>query len=625
MAKKKATHRTQDPKQENPQDQNQNFTTKNQQPPPPMENPDEKFQSLKTLNDLLVKEAKKRREQVESLVKAKEALETELALSSNEKSKLETEFGKISDGKVSLDIENGLFCVFIETQMAEMGGLVDGLVREKKEKENEIGVLKSEVKELTMSVETERDRLGRVCLERDLLKSDADNWMKEAGGLKDRVIELEKREKEGGKEIEKLKKQYALLVKEKNDREKEIEELKRLRGSTKNNLMERLKEIDDLKREIGGIVREKNEIGVEKSEQKLKIIELEREAGELNEIVSSLQKEEGIMHRKIMELEKTLGQALEKENAMAREIGGLIEEKKEKERTIMRLMEENDAGKKYKIMANAEIEDKKELVQKLLREKNEIEEVKAIKEGEIVKLHKEVGRLRDDIFSMQKSSKDQEVKYNQVASEISHCKVALEQVRLEKDNAQKSLDEEKRNGMNLRSKVLEMEKRAEETVKDCAKMRSVNESLAKRKKGMETQVSLLEKEKDLVQKHLTEAEGKINDLRNTMESAGTISDRALTMLKNTAALLCESNNGKEEMIVTKKMLGSEIEPYARELEIIKTAFRKETMVEDMKQQVEHLTDSVAKAKKKNGLLSVMSSATTVVAAAVSLAYVARVR
>ncbi|KAJ6876902.1 hypothetical protein NC651_029806 [Populus alba x Populus x berolinensis] len=72
------------------------------------------------------------------------------------------------------------------------------------------------------------------------------------------------------------------------------------------------------------------------------------------------------------------------------------------------------------------------------------------------------------------------------------------------------------------------------------------------------------------------------------------------------------------------MLDSEIEPYASELEVIKTAFRnKETMVEDMKQQVEFLSDSVAKAKKKNSLLSVMSSATTGVAAAVSLAYVAR--
>ncbi|KAG5230529.1 myosin-2 heavy chain [Salix suchowensis] len=87
------------------------------------------------------KETKERREQVEPLVKAKEELETEL--------------GKISDGQVSLDIEYGVFYAFIETQM---GGFVDGLVREKKEKENEIGVLKSEVKELRMKVETERHR-----------------------------------------------------------------------------------------------------------------------------------------------------------------------------------------------------------------------------------------------------------------------------------------------------------------------------------------------------------------------------------------------------------------------------------------------------------------------------------
>ncbi|KAJ6876455.1 hypothetical protein NC651_029444 [Populus alba x Populus x berolinensis] len=206
-----------------------------------------------------------------------------------------------------------------------MGGFVDGLVREKKEKENEIGVLKSEVKELTMSVEAERDRLSRICLERDLLKSDVDNWMKEAD---------EKRERESEEEIEKLKKEYDLLVKEKKDREKEIAELKRLRGSAENNLMERVEEIEYLKREIEGIVRERNEIGVEKSEQKLKIIELEREAGELNEI------EEGILRKKVMKLEETLGRRWRKKNAMAREIDGLMEEKKEKERTIMRLMEE---------------------------------------------------------------------------------------------------------------------------------------------------------------------------------------------------------------------------------------------------------------------------------------------
>uniref|UniRef100_A0A6N2MRA1 Integrase catalytic domain-containing protein n=1 Tax=Salix viminalis TaxID=40686 RepID=A0A6N2MRA1_SALVM len=118
--------RTQDPKQDNPQDHRNEKTEMTE------------MITHKPKQDNH-KETKERREQVEPLVKAKEALETELE--------------KISDGKVSLDIEYGLFYAVIETQM---GGFVDGLVREKKEKENGIGVLKSEVKEPRMKVETER-------------------------------------------------------------------------------------------------------------------------------------------------------------------------------------------------------------------------------------------------------------------------------------------------------------------------------------------------------------------------------------------------------------------------------------------------------------------------------------
>ncbi|KAJ6397626.1 hypothetical protein OIU77_018607 [Salix suchowensis] len=331
-----------------------------------MEDPNDRFQSLKTVNELLVKEAKQRRQQVESLVKAKEALEFELALDCKEKSRLENELGEISDGRLGLGIERELFCVFIETLMVEMGSFADVLVREKIEKENEIGALKNEVKGLVMNVETERDRLSRVCRERDLLKSDVDNWMKRADALKDRVVELEKREGESEEEIKRLKKQYALLVKEMKGREKEIEELQGLRGLAENNLVEKVKEIEDLKREIGGVVKERNEIAGEKSEQRVKISELEREAGELNEIVSSLRKEEGVLRGKSMELEKSLVLALEKEKAVAREIDGLLEEKKEKERTIVRLMEEKDDDCKYKIMVNAEIENKKGLIEKLL-------------------------------------------------------------------------------------------------------------------------------------------------------------------------------------------------------------------------------------------------------------------
>uniref|UniRef100_A0A6N2KTS0 Uncharacterized protein n=1 Tax=Salix viminalis TaxID=40686 RepID=A0A6N2KTS0_SALVM len=628
MARKKVTHQTQDPKQQNPQDQNQNLTTQHQHQhqQPSMEDPNDKFQSLKTVNELLVKEAKQRRQQVESLVKAKEALEFELALDCKEKSRLENELGEISDGRLSLGIERELFCVFIETLMVEMGNFADVLVREKIEKENEIGALKNEVKGLVMNVETERDSLSRVCRERDLLKSDVDNWMKRAAGLKDRVVELEKREGESEGEIKRLKKQYALLVKEMKGREREIEELQGLRGLAENNLVEKVKEIEDLKREIGGIVKERNEIAGEKSEQKVKISELEREAGELNEIVSSLRKEEGVLRGKSMELEKSLVLAMEKEKAIAREIDGLLEEKKEKERTIVRLMEEKDDDCKYKIMVNAEIENKKGLIEKLLREKNEIEEVKLVKEDEIAKLHEEVGRLRSDICSMQESIKDQEDKNKQVVSEASHYKDAFEKVMLERDTAQKCLDEEGKNAMNLRSKVLEMEKRVEETVKERAMMKREHGILVSQKKEMESQVASLEKEKDLLQKHLTEAEGKIDWLRTKLESADTKSDRALTMLRDTVSLLCESNNVKEDMIVTEKMLDGEIEPYASKLEVIKTAFsNKETAVEEMKQQLEFLQNSVAMADKKNSLLSLLSSAATVIAAAVSFAYVARLR
>uniref|UniRef100_A0A6N2LXL8 Protein kinase domain-containing protein n=1 Tax=Salix viminalis TaxID=40686 RepID=A0A6N2LXL8_SALVM len=101
-----------------------------------------------------------------------------------------------------------------------------------------------------------------------------------------------------------------------------------------------------------------------------------------------------------------------------------------------------------------------------------------------------------------------------------------------------------------------------ETVKERAMRKREHGILVSQKKEMESQVASLEKEKDLLQKHLTEAEGKIDWLRTKMESADTKSDRALTLLRDTVSLLCESNSVKEDMIVTEKMLDGENEPYA---------------------------------------------------------------
>ncbi|KAJ6704888.1 hypothetical protein OIU79_009739 [Salix purpurea] len=198
----------------------------------------------------------------------------------------------------------------------------------------------------------------------------------------------------------------------------------------------------------------------------------------------------------------------------------------------------------------------------------------------------------------QDPSLDQEDKNKQVVSEASHYKDAFEKVRLERDTAQKCLDEEGKNAMNLRSKVLEMEKRVEETVKERAMMKREHGILVSQKKEMESQVASLEKEKDLLQEHLTEAEGKIDWLRTKMESADTKSDRALTLLRDTVSLLCESNNVKEDMIVTEKMLDDENEPYASKLEVIKTAFsNKETMAPNLGQ----IAANGATSPKKSGV------------------------
>lgn len=70
-----------------------------------------------------------------------------------------------------------------------------------------------------------------------------------------------------------------------------------------------------------------------------------------------------------------------------------------------------------------------------------------------------------------------------------------------------------------------------------------------------------------------------------------------------------------------------MKPYVAELEAIKNAFKnREIKVEDMTKQLEHLQNSVAEARKGKNFLTLVSSATAILAAAVaSVAYVARGR
>ncbi|XP_030959781.1 myosin-6-like [Quercus lobata] len=607
MAKKKVTHQPKDSQEEAPPNQNQIQSQNQSQPKPKDDSTTEKVQSLKSLNSLLLKETFERRQQVESLEQAKEALESELTRSVMDKNVLEAELTQASDESIGLELEKVVVCAFWETQMGEMGVGFDGLVREKAEveklkceREAEIGFLKKEVNEVRASLENERDKLSRVCRERDLLKTEIDGLVEERNGLRGKVVEKEKKERKIEEEVGKLKGKCEGLMVEKAEIEKAVEVVKREKESVQRKLEVSARLIEGLRREIDGVEREKGEVERQRSVKEVKIGELEKEVGELNEFIMQMQREEEVLRAKVLELEKRIEEAKDKEKEMVMEIDLLVEEKREKQQNIEKLKDERDSIQRVLDSTSKVSEDRQQRIGDLIREKNEIEEVKLSRESEIVVLNMEAGKLRDVISTLQESCRNEEEKNKQLVSEIGHYKDAYNRVALERDQVQMGLDEEKKKVKNMEVVVSQMEQRIEGTVK----------------------------EKDLVHKSLVEAQHGIDELKAKMESASINSERALSMVKSTAALVCDSRDdrdGKEEVIINGQKLEEEIEPYAAELDAITNAFKnKEKIVEDTKKQVEFLQNSVANANKRKSFWTVVSSATTIFAAA-SVAYVARGR
>ncbi|KAH7571996.1 hypothetical protein JRO89_XS04G0182700 [Xanthoceras sorbifolium] len=619
MAKKKATQKANSIGQENnpPQDQNQKKQNHTQEKTltlsrqSTLEDASEMVQNLKDLNSMLLKETLERRQQIETLVHSKADLEAELT-------------GE-SDKNVCLEIEEGLFRFLVRTQMGEMGV---GFYREKCESEYQIRVLKSEVSGLMENLESERERLSQACRERDLIKSDLDCQVKEANGFKARLFEMETKERVFEDEVSMLKNENELLVKEKNERDRDVESVREEKGLVERRLVETLKEINYLKGEIEGIVKQKKEIEMETSEQKVKINELDKEVVKLNEIVLNLQKEEKFLREKVLELEKSYGEAVDNGEEMASVIDVLRGEKNEKQRSIEKLMEQKEEVSRTLETAMVEVNEKEGQIKKLLREKNEIEVRKVSQESEIVLLHKEINDLRVAVFELKRSCLDQEEKSKQLVNEVTSYKNALDRVKLERDDIRKGLDEEKKNGLGLKLKISEMEKKIKKKVEELSKIRIERDNLVEEMKKMEDHMELLMKEKESVQKNLSEAQQGVDDMRAKMESFGINSDRALSMLKSTAALVCQSEDevhGMPDVVVNEKKLDDVADPYAAQLEVIKNAFgNKEKLVEDMKKKVEFMQNSVAEAEKKKSFWTIVSSATTLFAAA-SVAYVARIR
>ncbi|KAK9293135.1 hypothetical protein L1049_021121 [Liquidambar formosana] len=641
MAKKKVTHQPKPPQEDLPQhpEQTLHATT-------PMDDPSEKIQSLKSLNSLLLKETHERRQQVDTLVKSKEALESELTRSVIERKALDAELSRLSDETVGLELEKSLMGVFVYAQMGEMGVGFEGLMREKvedekrleglereikkvrSEREVQIGVLKKKVNELMGEIENERKVSSHAMRERDEVNYKLGVQVEEANGLREKVVEMEERERKIEGEVRKLKMEYEGIVEEKEERESEIESLMRDKDLVERGLAESARVIEDLRREIEQNFREKKEMEEERKGQVLKIDELEKEVSELNESVSILQNEEKRLQMEVCELKKSNAEAVEEREKMLMEFDVLQKEKGEKERNIVILLEEKTLVMKSLEKALKELEDEKQKMEGIVQEKSEIEVVKGRLESEIAELRKGANELRNVVFTLQESRKVQEEENKRLQSDIGQYRDVIDRVTVERDDARKGFNEEKKNGLNLRLKVSEMEKSTEESIKEIERMRSEHEKLIEEKMVIQNQFESLMEDKDAVQKNLVKAQQDNDDMQAKMESVRTNSEQALMMLKNTAALVCMSkdeSNGKECTFTDEQKIEDLLQPYAAELEAIKKAFKnKEMKLEDMKKQLEFMQNSVSEAHKKKSFWTLVSSATTVFAA-ISVAYVARGR
>ncbi|KAK8479796.1 hypothetical protein V6N11_016982 [Hibiscus sabdariffa] len=232
--------------------------------------------NLKALNDLLIKMILEKRDHIELLVKAYETLEAQLNQS------------------MSLELQNEVLWVCTATQMKEKGV----------ETERVIGSLGNRVNELLGGLEHERGRLNLVCEERDLARN-------EASLMKDKITVMEENERKFAEEIGTLKVECGRFLGEKDELEKVRGSMAKEKDLLEKNIKDKVHEVGTLRRKIEASEKEKQQMEMEKNEQRIKIDELEQETRELSQVALNLRKEEGILRSKVLELEKNYGEAME--------------------------------------------------------------------------------------------------------------------------------------------------------------------------------------------------------------------------------------------------------------------------------------------------------------------------
>ncbi|KAK6157965.1 hypothetical protein DH2020_005279 [Rehmannia glutinosa] len=517
----------------------------------------EKFESLKSLNQMLLKEAVERRQQVDSLVQSKGSLEMELARSNSEKGDLKSELARLGESAARLELERSVVA-----------------------------------------------------------------QLEEGKGLRANLIEFEEKKKAIERELGELRVAYNSVVGEKEERDMRIESITGEKDSIERSLVESNKLINELNEKLRGVVEEKEGIEEEKNAEIVKRQELENTVSGLNEMVVDLKNEEVKLRAIVDDLEKKCFDGEERQKEMSREIDQLLEEKSLSEKKIEGLADDKTAILKDLSDALKQLEEKKHKIAEMVNENVVILEAKARLENEVGVLQNQVSELKAVVSKLEESGRVELEKIRSLESEVGEFKSKLKLVKIERDEMESYLDEEKLNALRLMEKIGDLEIKIDETLKVSKKMKAENAIIFGEKVELERQCEMLKKEITSLENTITEARNEFDLMKGKVEKADANSGLVLNMLKDTV-VFCSKDDESDVGVGESVGNGEETSAYVMELEMIKKAFKsKVSKIDNMKRELEFLQSSVDDAHKKKSFWTILSSATTLLAA-VSLAYVAR--
>ncbi|KAG6402837.1 hypothetical protein SASPL_135051 [Salvia splendens] len=629
MAKKKVSNANH---QKPSQKQDETVKSLSMDSSPPSSVDSEKLESLKSLNQMLLKEAVKRRQQVDSLLQSKGSLEMELTRSNSDKEALGSELAQLVERVEELELERRVVAVYVAVQVGVEGEKIvremKGLEMEIREKEREVEERGSTIARLNAALSESEGALGveraaskRVRVERDVFEAKLNRQIEEDLGLRANLAELSEKIRDFEREIEESRTAYNAVVSEREGMETRIKLLIEEKESSVRDLKESNKLLEKLKDDISVIVREKEEVEKEKNGEIGKRRELENVVTGINEMVAGLKKEEAKLLKMVAELDKKCAEGETKLSEMWKETDRLVGETKLSEKRIKELAGEKGVIEKELNDARKNLTERSLELEGLANEKIVILEEKSSVEGRVRELGSHVDELRTAIVELEGSNVAYVDKIRNLESQVGEYKSKLKKVYVEREGVERCLDEEKQNALKLKAKIEEMEKRIQESHKGSKEVKTEKAAILSERVELESQCGMLREEIASLHETMAKSQAEFKSMKSKAETADANLKLVLKMLKGISAFcskeVCEGEAGNVHAN------GEGLKVHIVEMETIKNAFKsKAAKVEEMNRQLKALRSSVLDEQKKKSFWTMLSSATTLLAA-LSLAYVFR--